>query len=443
MSNNVPLKSSRFSLTNASVSSFLLVNGFVWYLCAFKFLQDTINLKGISSDLSLLVIGVNFLAFIFFGFLTTWLINRFSDRKKWLKYWLIAGLFVSAIFFFLNSADFITLTLLGCTIGAYFGLGMPVVAGYFTACTEPKNRAKFGGAVILLLVVSVPTLTIIGASETYLTPLVLGLWLVIGLGLLSFKAPESKAEPKNRASFRSIFSNRSFLLYILPWLMFSLINDLASQVISNSFSGFPSFFSQGYVVFTNVLAGICALAFGFLADKKGRKRLALVGFALLGTAYAALGLFNGNYAVAWFYAITDGVAWGAFTMLFITTLWGDISQGKNGEKYYLLGILPYLFSVFAGDSMGAYLAQNNLISETTVFSFAAFFLFAATLPLFYAPETLPEKVIKDLDIMSYVEKAKKKADEGTKKTRKEDNSNTSIEDDKSYEEARKLAEKYY
>lgn len=171
-------------------------------------------------------------------------------------------------------------------------------------------------------------------------------------------------------------------------------------------------------MFTNVIAGICAVVFGFLADKKGRKRLALVGFALLGNGYAALGLFNGNYAVAWFYTCVDGIAWGAFTVLFLTTLWGDISQGNNGEKYYLLGVLPYLFSSFAGNSLSAYLANNNIVSETTVFSFAAFFLFAATLPLFYAPETLSEKVLKDIDLMSYVDKAKKKAEAEVKKLQK-------------------------
>ena len=99
--------------------------------------------------------------------------------------------------------------------------------------------------------------------------------------------------------------------------------------------------------------------------------------------------------------------------------------------------------------MGAYLAQNNLISETTVFSFAAFFLFAATLPLFYAPETLSEKVLKDMDLMSYVEKARKKAESETKKTDKKTETKENAEepkapeDDSNYEEARKLAEKYY
>jgi MFS family permease len=450
MLSSSPPKESTFKLTTALVSTFLLVNALVWYLSAFKFLQDAMSIKGFSSDLALLIVGLNFFTFVVSAFSSTWLMDRFlKNRNKLLKYWVLLGILVSSTFFFTNLMSFVGVALLASIIGAYFGLGMPVVFGYFAACTEQKNRAKFGGIVILLMVITVPTITILGDLEAYLPPITLMVWLAISLTLLKTKAPESKLEPKNKVSYRSVLSNRSFLLYIIPWLMFSLINELASQVIANSFSGFPAFFSQSNVIITNVIAGICAMVFGFLADKKGRKRLALIGFSLLGIGYAALGLFNGNYAVAWFYTCADGIAWGAFTMLFLTTLWGDIAQGSNGEKYYLLGVLPYLFSTFLGEPMGAYLAQNNLVSETTVFSFAAFFLFAATLPLFYAPETLSEKVLKDMDLMSYVEKAKKKAESETKKPGKkpqpkeEPEEPKAPEDDSNYEEARKLAEKYY
>jgi len=418
MTKDTPTNGSAFMLTHASVSSFLLVNAFVWYLSIFKFLQNAINSKGILGDLALLIVGLNFSAFVLFAFFSTWLINRFISRNRFLRYWLLSGIPVSALFFFIDLLDFAGLALLGCVVGAYFGLGMPVAAGYFAACTEQRNRAKFGGVVIFLLVITVPAITLLGNLGAYLPPIALMIWLAISLVLLKTKAVESKFETR-KVSYRAILSNRAFLLYIIPWLMFSLINDLASEVIAGSFSGFPAFFSQGYIVFTNVIAGICALVFGFLADKRGRKRLALIGFVLLGTGYAALGLFSGNYVVAWFYTCVDGIAWGAFTVLFLTTLWGDISQGHNGEKYYLLGVLPYLFSSFAGNALSAYLADNNIVSETTVFSFAAFFLFAATLPLFYAPETLSEKVLKNMDLMSYVEKAKKTAEAETKKLQKQ------------------------
>ena len=163
-----------------------------------------------------------------------------------------------------------------------------------------------------------------------------------------------------------------------------------------------------------VLAGASAIICGFLADKKGRKRLALVGFVLLGVGYASLGLFNGNYFAAWFYVCVDGVAWGAFSMLFLVTIWGDIAQEKSSEKYYFLGVLPYLFSRLAVGLTGAYIV--DYVQEVTVFSFAAFFLFVAVLPLVYAPETLPDKILKNLDLNSYVNKALEKVKKSNVKT---------------------------
>ena len=166
-----------------------------------------------------------------------------------------------------------------------------------------------------------------------------------------------------------------------------------------------------------------------------------------------LGFFNGNSFAAWFYVCADGVAWGAFTTLFLFTLWGDIADGKNSEKYYALGILPYLFSTLAGATMGTYLSQT-LLSEGTVFSFAAFFLFAATLPLFYAPETLSDRILRNSDLNSYVNKALKKVKKETVKKQENPSNVEEFQENKLTEEesedlspedieARKLAEKYY
>jgi hypothetical protein len=42
-----------------------------------------------------------------------------------------------------------------------------------------------------------------------------------------------------------------------------------------------------------------------------------------------------------------------------------------------------------------------------IFSVASFFLFLAVIPLMFAPETLPEKTLKERELKQYVEKAKK------------------------------------
>jgi steroid 5-alpha reductase family enzyme len=106
-----------------------------------------------------------------------------------------------------------------------------------------------------------------------------------------------------------------------------------------------------------------------------------------------------------FYTLVDGIAWGAFYTIFLITLWGDLAQGRSSEKYYAIGGLPYLFSNFMRLWLGSYVA--DAVTSSAVFSFASIFLFLAVLPLVYAPETLPEKTIKDRELKQYIDKAKK------------------------------------
>jgi hypothetical protein len=93
------------------------------------------------------------------------------------------------------------------------------------------------------------------------------------------------------------------------------------------------------------------------------------------------------------------------------------------------------------------------ISITSSFSLASFFLFLAIIPLLYAPETLPEKSMKDRELKNYLETAQKFAQKETEK--KQYNTKSQKESDGEKEEnqeeqkspedieAQKLAEKYY
>ena len=90
---------------------------------------------------------------------------------------MLSGLAISSLFVILNLTDFASVILLAGVIGTYFGLGMPTFAGFFAASTESKNRAKFGGLIILLIVLGFPTITLIGLSSAYLTTGILAIWL--------------------------------------------------------------------------------------------------------------------------------------------------------------------------------------------------------------------------------------------------------------------------
>ncbi|HXX88329.1 MAG TPA: hypothetical protein VEH86_07800 [Candidatus Acidoferrum sp.] len=149
---------------------------------------------------------------------------------------------------------------------------------------------------------------------------------------------------------------------------------------------------------------------GFLSDKVGRKPLTIVGFILLGIEYSSLGLFSGQVVTRYLYVCLDSVVWGMFAAVFFMAVWGDLAERRSKERYYLLGGLPYLLAGYLSILVKPFVSSIQIASA---FSLASFFLFLAVLPLLYARETLPEKTIKDRELKSYVEKAKKAREKHT------------------------------
>jgi MFS family permease len=182
--------------------------------------------------------------------------------------------------------------------------------------------------------------------------------------------------------------------------MFALINYFALGSV-RELSG-DLFRVSGTI--ENFLSCIFVVVFGFFADRFGRKKLVVFGFALLGMGYASLGLLQKTALQTfgwWFYTAVDGIAWGIFYAIFVMTIWGDLAQGRNAEKYYALGLIPFFASSLI-EVFGNYLAAANVVQSFAIFSFASLFLFFAVLPLAYAPETLN---LKEREFKNYVQKA--------------------------------------
>lgn len=228
--------------------------------------------------------------------------------------------------------------------------------------------------------------------------------------------------------------------------MFSLVNYLTSPVQS-SLVGEQIIAS--FMLIQNGFMGISAVVGGFLLDYIGRKRIAIAGFVMIGLSAAVFGVYPGNLLSVYFSAIVGGIAWGFIFVLFILTIWGDLSHGMPSDTYYALGVTPFFISYFLEFTVGKYISA--LVPASALFSFTVLFLFLAVLPLVYAPETLPEKTLKDRDLKSYTEKALKQAQKDAEKSQKKSNNKKEHDDSESeaeenpegYDEARKLAEKYY
>jgi MFS family permease len=421
----------------------ILANAFVWYSYAFTFLTTSISSAELSYNF-LSIMSIHFLG-VFSSVIIGELVSRkIKNRIRFLLYWMAAGVFLSLIPFVANVSTYLGIVTLSVITGVTFGFGIPACLGYFAASTDTANRGRLGGITFLLVGVGAYLLSLVGSENTTLVILVLTAWKTLGVVLLLTLNPEEIIiKQKQKISYREVLSNKTFVLYFIPWTMFLLVNSLIFPINERYFSTELVRISSSIEF---VLGGVSAVIFGFLADAKGRKRLAVAGFALLGLGHAILGFSEGNMIGWWFYTFVDGVAWGIFVTIFLFTLWGDLAEEFRSERYYAIGILPYLLSTFLRFSIGA-LITNAIINYSVIFSFASFFLFLAVLPLVYAPETLPQKIVRDRELKNYLEKAQKEAIKAQKKQdeslpRENDDNNTGFEKTVIDEKLRE-AEKYY
>ncbi len=436
------------NIKNTAANALLVANIFVWYAIAFKTITNSLEQIAASDAEKLLIIGINAGAIAISALIGSFLSSNFKKRINFLYIWTSAGIIISLIPIGLGTTSINSLLVTSLIFGVYFGLGMPTTLGYFSSSVSIENRGKTSGITYLLIgLFSVLGVVLLG---DFIAGFII-LAVIRLLGLVFFHILRERAEiiqETARTTYRKIIFNKTFLMYFIPWCIFALVNYMTIPIIEQNFSDqkFADFIKLAPILETVVIA-IVAVISGFLADNLGRKRLTMIGFIMLGVGFAPLGLFSQDIAAGYIYTIADGVAWGIFNVVFMLTVWGDLAKDHNSAKFYAIGAMPYIFAVFMRNLLGPILIDN--VEKGAIFSFASIFLFVAVLPLLYAPETLPESIMKKRDLSSYVQKAMEKAQSDSEKK----NSPTSSfqfsvtknepESNAEYEEAQKLAEKYY
>jgi len=388
----------KFGITGRSAlaSIVLISNAFIWYSLAFGILKNLID------EAALVMWTIHFVAASSSAIAGATLTDKIHKRTTFLVFWMAFGIISSLFLIFVNSTSTSNVLAISLLFGVSFGLGLPASMACFADCTSVGNRAKLGGLILLVDGLGAFLLGITAIGDIKLQALTLAIWRGSGLIIyLIVKSSQEIAEKRRSISFASILSQRSFVLYLVPWTMFSLVNYLSAPVQSNILG---SDLVEVLVTIESALIGIFSIAVGFFSDVVGRKRIAITGFIMLGLGYAILGVSPENVLGWYFHTLVDGIAWGTFSVIFIMTIWGDLSYGASSDKYYALGGLPFFVSNFLRLAIGSHVAG---LDKNAIFSFAAFFLFLAVLPLMYAPETLPEKKIKERELKKYIEKAKK------------------------------------
>ena len=169
---------------------------------------------------------------------------------------------------------------------------------------------------------------------------------------------------------------------------------------------------------------------------------------MLGLSFSFVGFFD-DPAIWYVHTVMNGTSWGILCVLYVLTIWGDLSQTAPSDKYYALGVSPFFISKMLELTINAGIVAT--VETVTIFTFTALFLFLAVLPLVYAPETLSEKIIRNLELKSYVERAQKEVAKHQEKEEEErsvpeENEDVEIEfrvRPEDEEKAEELAQKYY
>jgi MFS family permease len=376
----------------------IVVNTFTWFILIGNLFPQIVDELQMSTLEMLLTLGLYFFSTsisAFFG-------SRVRSNAL-LNAWLLMGTIASTLLWVIDASLPLSAYATALLLGASVGVGLPACLTYFTDLTKIENRGRLAGIAYVAISLSVLIFSIGMTSLSYAST-VLVLVILRASGLVAFILIAKKALYKKEqavCSYQNILGQRSLILYLLPWIMFCLINWLERPIVEN-------LFGQEIVAISLLaellIGGLSAFITSVLSDRIGRKRMIVGGFVMLGLGYAFLGLFH-DALIAWYtYIILDGVAWGIFAVFFFIIIWADLAETLPKERFYFIGGLPYLLAGFLSVLVKPI---ASVILPTTSFSLASFFLFLAVIPLMYAPETLPEKTIKERELKSYIEKAKK------------------------------------
>jgi len=354
---------------------------------------------------SIVVWAVYCLATVGFSFAGAVLAERFQ-RLRLLYFWAIFGVLTSLTLVLFENVTLGNITLFSFLSGASFGFGMPSCLALFADTFSVERRGSVSGITFLVTnLFALPIMVLIDSFNPSTNSLISATWRMLSLIAMFVLRPE-KVEttpmPREQLSFSYVLQDKSFILYVIPWILFCLVNRLGDPIVQpfleNGLRGVP-------LAIQPLIGSISAFVGGLLADRIGRKRIVVYGFVSLGVAFAIIGVAPEMPPACVFFVVINAISAGLLWVMFILTIWGDLSARGGTEKYYAMGNMP--FFVTWGILQLVSTQYLVVIPAHTVFSFASFFLFLAVLPLIYAPETLPEKKIEERELKKYIEKAKK------------------------------------
>lgn len=283
----------------------------------------------------------------------------------------------------------------------FVSLGMLTTLGIFGNLTIPEERGRIGGLIGFVVFVIYLLVTSYFLNLDFLSSVLLGL-LINALPLIGLLTKIFRVKVISiRDQQVQYYEKRVFILYFIPWIMFSLLNSVLAKnttsIIEQQFS--PSIYSSLLSVqVLGIVFGV--LIGGFIADLFGRRFSLVFSLTLYGFGAALVGLFA-TYLVFLVVYAASGLSWGFLFALYIFVVWGDLSDHTNRLKVYSIGLITYFLSL----GIGSFIEVSMPIFQSALLS--VMIIFVLNMPIIFAPELLPSYVLDKIKMKMHMRAVKK------------------------------------
>ncbi|MCW4046603.1 MAG: MFS transporter [Candidatus Bathyarchaeota archaeon] len=329
-------------------------------------------------------------------------IHRIDKLHVIYTYAIATSIFTALLFFV--SIDILKLTFF-FAIAIFFGTGQLAFLTYFWNLTVPDERGRVAGLSGLLgLLLYVIMFATVAPILNFQRAVVLGIALSLApLAVLLLK-PEKAVLTRKKDETGYYPEKRTILLYLIPWVLFSLINATFARNISFNISHqVPSYLYLFLIVLQGIGTIFGALIGGVVADFFGRKVSLASSLTLYGISSALAGVAD-NYALLYFVYVANGLSWGILSIMYSLVIWGDLSNKENCAKIYSIGFMIFYITQGAG-----FLPLKQIFEIPLVVSslFSCLLIFISNIPIFLAPELLPSDFREKIKIKLHMNSVKK------------------------------------